>query len=177
MNLRAFLTRRVADAFRVAGIDDAEPMLRPSVRPEFGDYQANGAMAAAKRLRTNPRTLATAVADAFGAADADVAEAVEVAGPGFVNITLAGEFLAARLAGVEIEQASDPDRIVLDYSSPNLAKEMHVGHLRTTIGDAMARILEALGHEVIRQNHVGDWGTQFGMLVAHLEDRRETASD
>ena len=177
MNLRAFLTRRVADAFRVAGIDDAEPMLRPSGRPEFGDYQANGAMAAAKRLRTNPRTLATAVADAFGAADADVAEAVEVAGPGFVNITLAGEFLAARLAGVEIEQASDPDRIVLDYSSPNLAKEMHVGHLRTTIGDAMARILEALGHEVIRQNHVGDWGTQFGMLVAHLEDRRETASE
>ena len=177
MNLRAFLTRRVADAFRAAGIDDAEPMLRPAGRPEFGDYQANGAMAAAKRLRTNPRALATAVADAFGAADADVAQAVEVAGPGFVNITLAGEFLSARLAAVEVEPARDPGRIVIDYSSPNLAKEMHVGHLRTTIGDAMGRILEALGHEVIRQNHVGDWGTQFGMLVAHLEDCQAAAPE
>lgn len=177
MNLRGFLSERVRDAFRAAGVADPEPMLRPSGRPEFGDYQANGAMAAAKRLRTNPRDLAAAVASAFTEADPDIAEQVEVAGPGFVNITLSGAFLSGRLGSVAIERTQDPDRVVLDYSSPNLAKEMHVGHLRTTIGDAMARILEALGHEVIRQNHVGDWGTQFGMLVAHLEDRQEHAAE
>ena len=177
MNLRAFLAGRMADAFHAAGVEDPEPMLRPSGRPEFGDYQANGAMAAAKRLRTNPRTLAAAVAEAFGADNPGVAETLEVAGPGFVNITLSGAFLSERLATAGIEPTPKPERIVLDYSSPNLAKEMHVGHLRTTIGDAMARILEALGHDVIRQNHVGDWGTQFGMLVAHLEDRQETAAE
>ena len=134
-------------------------------------------MAAAKRLRTNPRALAAAVAESFEASAAGVADKVEVAGPGFVNITLSGAFLSGRLGSVGIDQAVDAQRIVLDYSSPNLAKEMHVGHLRTTIGDAMARILEALGHEVIRQNHVGDWGTQFGMLVAHLEDRQESAAE
>lgn len=152
-------------------------MVRAAGRPEFGDYQANGAMAAAKRLRTNPRALAAAVAEAFTEADPGIVEQVEVAGPGFVNITLSGAFLSERLDGVDIERTRDPDRVVLDYSSPNLAKEMHVGHLRTTIGDAMARILEALGHDVIRQNHVGDWGTQFGMLVAHLEDRQEHAAE
>lgn len=177
MNLRRLLAERVGDAFRAAGVDDPAPMLRPSGRPEFGDYQANGAMAAAKRLRTNPRALATAVAEALTDASPGIAEEVEVAGPGFVNITLSGAFLSERLHGVDIERTRDPDRVVLDYSSPNLAKEMHVGHLRTTIGDAMARILEALGHEVIRQNHVGDWGTQFGMLVAHLEDRQEHAAE
>ncbi len=177
MNLRGFLSERVGDAFRAAGVDEPEPMLRPSGRPEFGDYQANGAMAAAKRLRTNPRDLAAAVARAFTDAGPGIAERVEVAGPGFVNITLSGAFLSERLGSVDIERTPDPDRAVLDYSSPNLAKEMHVGHLRTTIGDAMARILEALGHEVIRQNHVGDWGTQFGMLVAHLEDLQEDAAE
>ena len=177
MNLRGFLSERVGKAFRAAGVDDPEPMLRPSGRPEFGDYQANGAMAAAKRLRTNPRVLATAIAEAFTDASPGIAEQVDVAGPGFVNITLSSAFLSERLGGVDIERTRDPDRVVLDYSSPNLAKEMHVGHLRTTIGDAMARILEALGHEVIRQNHVGDWGTQFGMLVAHLEDRQEHAAE
>ena len=177
MNLRGFLSGRVGDAFRAAGVADPEPMLRPAARPEFGDYQANGAMAAAKRLRTNPRALAAAVAEAFTDADPDIAEQVEVAGPGFVNITLSGAFLSERLGSVDIERTREPDRVVLDYSSPNLAKEMHVGHLRTTIGDAMARILDALGHDVIRQNHIGDWGTQFGMLVAHLEDRQEHAAE
>ncbi len=177
MNLRAFLARRMADAFQAAGVEDPEPMLRPSGRPEFGDYQANGAMAAAKRLRTNPRALAEAVAEAFGAENPGVAETLEVAGPGFVNVTLSGAFLSERLATAGIQPTPKPERVVLDYSSPNLAKEMHVGHLRTTIGDAMARILEALGHDVIRQNHVGDWGTQFGMLVAHLEDRQESAAE
>ena len=173
MNLRAFLHGRMAAAFETAGAADAEPLIGVATRPEFGDYQANGAMAAAKATRTPPRVLAAAVVDALG--DARFAQNLAVAGPGFVNITLSPAFVSANLRRVEIERTAHPDRIVVDYSAPNLAKEMHVGHLRTTIGDAMARILEALGHCVIRQNHVGDWGTQFGMLVAHLEDVQEAA--
>ena len=175
MNLRGFLHERMAAAFEAVGVADAEPMIGAATRPEFGDYQANGAMAAAKVARTQPRSLAAAAVAALG--DADFAETVTVAGPGFVNITLSPAFVGAQLRRVEIGRTARPDSIVVDYSSPNLAKEMHVGHLRTTIGDAMVRILEALGHRVIRQNHVGDWGTQFGMLVAHLEDMRETAPE
>ena len=172
MNLRALLHDRFAAAFETTGIADAAPLLRPAARPEFGHYQANGIMAAAKQAQQNPRKLAAAVVEALREGGiGDLAEAVEVAGPGFINVTLAPEFLAAGLAGPRIESAARAETIVIDYSSPNLAKEMHVGHLRTTIGDAMARVLEALGHTVIRQNHVGDWGTQFGMLVAHLEDQ------
>ena len=171
MNLRALLHDRFAAAFEATGIADAAPLLRPAARPEFGHYQANGIMAAAKQARQNPRKLAAAVVEAMREGGInDLAEAVEVAGPGFINVTLAPEFLAAGLASPRIE-AARAETIVIDYSSPNLAKEMHVGHLRTTIGDAMARVLEALGHTVIRQNHVGDWGTQFGMLVAHLDDQ------
>ena len=173
MNLRAFLHGRMAVAFEAAGAADAEPLIGVATRPEFGDYQANGAMAAAKATRTPPRDLAAAVVGALG--DAEFAQDLAVAGPGFVNITLSPAFVSANLGRVEIDRTAYPDRIVVDYSAPNLAKEMHVGHLRTTIGDAMARILEALGHCVIRQNHVGDWGTQFGMLVAHLEDVQEAA--
>ena len=175
MNLRAFLHGRMAAAFEAAGAADAEPLIGVATRPEFGDYQANGAMAAAKATRTPPRDLAAAVIDALG--DAEFAQDLAVAGPGFVNVTLSPAFVGANLRRVEIERTAYPDRIVVDYSAPNLAKEMHVGHLRTTIGDAMARILEVLGHCVIRQNHVGDWGTQFGMLVAHLEDVQESGSE
>ena len=175
MNLRAFLHGRMAAAFEAAGVADAEPLVGVATRPEFGDYQANGAMAAAREARTQPRMLAAAVVEALG--DADFAQPLTIAGPGFVNITLSLEFVSAHLRRVEIERTARPDRIVVDYSAPNLAKEMHVGHLRTTIGDAMARVLEALGHRVIRQNHVGDWGTQFGMLVAHLEDVQEAAPE
>ena len=170
MNLRALLQDRFAAAFAAAGAAP-EPLLRAAARPEFGDYQANGAMAAAKRQRREPRELAAAVVGALREGGIDeVAESVEVAGPGFVNVRLSPAFLSASLVRLAIAPAARPDTIVIDYSSPNLAKEMHVGHLRATIGDAMARILEALGHRVIRQNHVGDWGTQFGMLVAHLQD-------
>lgn len=175
MNLRAFLHGRFAAAFGTAGAVDAEPMIGAATRPEFGDYQANGAMAAAKQARTQPRVLASAVVEALG--DLDFARSVTVEGPGFINITLSPAFVGEQLRQVEIDQTGCPDTIVVDYSSPNLAKEMHVGHLRTTIGDAMVRVLEALGHRVIRQNHVGDWGTQFGMLVAHLEDVREDAPE
>ena len=173
MNLRAFLHGRMEAAFEAAGV--AEPSMGVATRPEFGDYQANGAMAAAREARTQPRMLAAAVVEALG--DVDFARSVTVEGPGFINVTLSPAFVGAQLGQVEIDQAACPDTIVVDYSSPNLAKEMHVGHLRTTIGDAMVRVLEALGHRVIRQNHVGDWGTQFGMLVAHIEDVREDAPE
>jgi arginyl-tRNA synthetase len=183
MNIRDFLSDRVAAALRAAGApDDCPPLVTQSTRPQFGDYQANGTMGAAKRLGTNPRALATAVVAALDLDDA--AARVEIAGPGFINIHLAPGWLGAHLTAViddprlGIARADPPQTVVVDYSSPNLAKEMHVGHLRSTIiGDALARLLDHLGHRVIRQNHVGDWGTQFGMLIAHLEDRAaETAA-
>ena len=174
MNLRRRLEERLAAVLRdITGLEGCPAMVVPSSRPQFGDYQANGVMAAAKRLKRNPRELAQQVARQ--AELAELAERVEVAGPGFINIRLRDEWLAGRLAellGDERLGVEGPDRprtVVVDYSSPNLAKEMHVGHLRSTIiGDALVRLLEFLGHKVIRQNHVGDWGTQFGMVILGL---------
>ena len=177
MNVRRHLDRRLTAALAEAsGLNDAPAMIAPAARPEFGDYQANGVMAAAKRLKTNPRQLAEKVVAIAAAGDlADMVEPLEVAGPGFINIRLKPDWLAGRLLEAAaderlgIEPAPRPQTVVVDYSAPNLAKEMHVGHLRSTIiGDALARTLDALGHHVVRQNHVGDWGTQFGMLVAHM---------
>jgi arginyl-tRNA synthetase len=170
VNLRALLSARIEAALAEVLGEPAPAVVQPAGRPEFGDYQANGVMAAAKRTRQNPRALAEAV---VARADlAGIAEAPEIAGPGFINLRLRPEFLAHRLAAEPLLQPASPsERIVVDYSSPNLAKEMHVGHLRSTIiGDALARLLAALGHQVIRQNHVGDWGTQFGMLLTHLDE-------
>jgi arginyl-tRNA synthetase len=170
MNLKALLEARISAALAAAGAPGAPAQLAQAARPEFGDYQANGVMAAAKALGRKPRDLAAAVVAAL---DLDgIARSVDIAGPGFINIRLDPGFIAAAVAPARaLIEPARPQRIVVDYSAPNLAKEMHVGHLRSTIiGDAMARILEALGHRVIRQNHVGDWGTQFGMLVAHLEE-------
>ncbi|MGE0624718.1 MAG: arginine--tRNA ligase [Pseudomonadales bacterium] len=176
MNLRTLLNDRFARAFaRVTG-SDAAPLVQPSGRPEFGDYQANGAMGAAKALKQNPRQIAEQVVAAVEADD--LAERLEVAGPGFINIHLKPAFLAGALKAPPVEAVAAAERVVVDYSSPNLAKEMHVGHLRSTIiGDAIARVLAALGHTVIRQNHVGDWGTQFGMLLAHLEETGEGSDE
>ena len=169
MNLRAILNERFGQAFEKATGEALPPQIQLSGRPEFGDYQANGAMAAAKTLKQNPRAIAEQVVAA--ARVDDLADRLEIAGPGFINIHLKPEFLAEALTEPAIDSAVEPQKVVVDYSSPNLAKEMHVGHLRSTIiGDAVARILEALGHEVVRQNHVGDWGTQFGMLIAYLEE-------
>ncbi|MEY2474826.1 MAG: arginyl-tRNA synthetase [Actinomycetota bacterium] len=152
---------------------DADPVLRRSDRPGV-DYQANAAMALAKEAGRNPRDLANAIVEA---ADLDdLMEAVEVAGPGFINLTVRPEFLAAEVEATAANErlsplASQPETVVVDLSGPNVAKEMHVGHLRSTvIGDALARILGFLGHRVVRQNHLGDWGTQFGMLIEHLVD-------
>ena len=153
---------------------DADPVLRRSDRPGV-DYQANAAMALAKRAGRNPRELADAIVAA--AELDDLIDAVEVAGPGFINLTLRPEYLATEVEATAADErlsvppAAAPETVVVDYSGPNVAKEMHVGHLRSTvIGDALARILEFLGHHVVRQNHLGDWGTQFGMLIEHLAD-------
>lgn len=172
MDLRALLNQRFSAAFLAATGEAIPPQLQLAGKPEFGDYQANGAMAAAKTLQQNPRAIAERVVQA--AEVDDIVSRLEVAGPGFINIHLHPEFLATALSAASIVPVEHPQRVVVDYSSPNLAKEMHVGHLRSTIiGDAIVRILEALGHEVIRQNHVGDWGTQFGMLIAYLEESGE----
>ena len=166
------LDSRVSAALAAAGCEGAPAVVQVSGRPEYGDYQANGVMGAAKARKMNPRQLATEVLEKLDLAG--IASKVEIAGPGFINITLAPEFLAGRVQqALSDERLGVPQpatqRVVVDYSSPNLAKEMHVGHLRSTIiGDALARVLRFLGHEVIAQNHVGDWGTQFGMLTAFL---------
>ena len=170
MNPRRLLAARIERALAACGAP-APPLVRTASKPEFGHYQADGVMAAAKRHKTNPRALAERVLAALEADD--VASTVEVAGPGFLNIRLKDAFLARHLDvdAPLIDAVERPQRVVIDYSSPNLAKEMHVGHLRSTvIGDAVSRVLAALGHTVIRQNHVGDWGTQFGMLLAHLQE-------
>jgi arginyl-tRNA synthetase len=151
---------------------NADPMVR---RSERADFQADLAMSLAKALHRPPRAVADAI---IAAADfAGVCERVDVAGPGFINITLAKDFLErsvaalARDARLGVPLAAVKERVIVDYSAPNVAKEMHVGHLRSTIiGDALARLLEFAGHEVIRQNHIGDWGTPFGMLIEHLLD-------
>ena len=180
--LHARLTRAIAAAL---GPDHAsvDPVIRPS-KPDFGDFQANFAMGLARELGRPARDIASTVVDALDVED--VCAHVEVAGPGFVNLTLRTDWLEGRSnemlddAMVGVATAAGPERVVVDYSAPNIAKEMHVGHLRTTIiGDALVRVLEFLGHEVVRANHVGDWGTPFGMLIEHLLDvgRAQAASD
>ncbi|EAY9195358.1 arginine--tRNA ligase [Salmonella enterica] len=183
MNIQALLSEKVSQAMIAAGAPaDCEPQVRQSAKVQFGDYQANGMMAAAKKLGMAPRQLAEQVLTHLDLSG--IASKVEIAGPGFINIFLEPAFLAE-----QVQQALASDRlgvsqptrqtIVVDYSAPNVAKEMHVGHLRSTIiGDAAVRTLEFLGHHVIRANHVGDWGTQFGMLIAWLEkQQQENAGD
>jgi len=174
VNVRKLLTERFAQAFQSATGQDLPPLIQLAARPEFGDYQANGAMSAAKKLQLNPREVAEQVVSIVRVED--LASRLEVNGPGFINIHLDEAYLSGALKEDAITPTAKPLRVVVDYSSPNLAKEMHVGHLRSTIiGDALARILEALGHTAIRQNHVGDWGTQFGMLLAYLEQNEQAS--
>ena len=174
-SVQRLLEDRLATAIRAAFPEAAQAraVVMPVQDERFGDYQANGAMALAKRLGRKPRDVAAAI---VAAADlADVADPPEIAGPGFINLRLSAGWLAGQLAGMlddarlGVPCPGERRTIVVDYSAPNLAKEMHVGHLRSTIiGDALVRVLDFLGHTVIRQNHVGDWGTQFGMLTAHF---------
>ncbi len=161
---------------------DADPILRLAGNPKFGDYQANLAMGLAKKLGQKPRDVAEAIREKLQTGD--VIDSAEVAGPGFINLTLSARMLNDQLAGLAgsdrlgIDEADPPATVVIDYASPNLAKEMHIGHLRSTIiGDAIARVLDFQGQTLIRQNHVGDWGTQFGMLLEHLIDTGWEKSD
>ena len=178
MNLYQTVEREAAAAFAAAGIADSPVVLQPTKNAEHGDFQINGVMGAAKKAKQNPRELAQKVAEAL--AGNAVIESAEVAGPGFINLRLRPEFLAQNIhaalndARFGIAKTDKPQTVVIDYSSPNLAKEMHVGHLRSSIiGDSISRVLEFMGNTVIRQNHVGDWGTQFGMLVAYLVEQQK----
>ena len=177
-----------AEAARASGAS-LDPQLAPASKPEFGDFQANGALALARPLRQQPRAVATAIVEQLAADPAFTALCLppQIAGPGFINLTLRPEALVAEVAsrladsrlGVPLVgaaaagiQAPSPpaEPVIVDFSSPNIAKEMHVGHLRSTIiGDCLARVLAFRGHAVLRLNHVGDWGTQFGMLITHLK--------
>jgi arginyl-tRNA synthetase len=165
--------------------ESVDPLIRIATDEKFGDYQSNVAMGLGKRLGQKPRDVADRLVEVLEPLAASMCQPFEIAGPGFINIRLKPEWMAAQLDAVPaggpddrlgIAPAADPQTVVIDYSCPNIAKQMHVGHLRSTIiGDSITRILGFEGHKVIRQNHIGDWGTQFGMLIAHLKDRMPNA--
>ncbi|KPK16893.1 MAG: hypothetical protein AMJ62_03625 [Myxococcales bacterium SG8_38] len=164
----------IHEALRLDGPRPA--MVRPTQDPQFGDFQVNGAMPLAKELKKPPRELAQPIAEILASLDA--IEKAEVAGPGFINLHLAPSWIASQLTETLRDPARDgvpaveeASKIIVDFSSPNIAKQMHVGHLRSTIiGDAIARILAFMGHQVIRDNHLGDWGTQFGLLIVGMRE-------
>ena len=183
--LKHTLNQLVGEALsEVCGLADCDPNVITASKPEFGDYQSNGVMSIAKKVGTNPRQLASDVVEKITAAENPLIAKLEVAGPGFINIHLCDIALMQRASEIQsdtqklIPPTDKVDKIVVDYSSPNLAKEMHVGHLRgTIIGDCLVRVLERQGHEIIRQNHVGDWGTQFGMLISYMRELRASQGD
>ncbi|MDQ7991427.1 MAG: arginine--tRNA ligase [Propionicimonas sp.] len=175
LSLPAVLSARVEAA---AGVD---PELRPATRPQFGHFQTNVALRLAKSEGRPPREVAAALVERIDLAD--LCEPLEIAGPGFINLRIRADVLA-RVAGEVLDDpraginlSSHPRHVVVDYSAPNAAKQMHVGHLRSTIiGDCFTRVLRATGHTVIPQNHIGDWGRQFGMMVEQLLDEGADAS-
>ena len=174
----AYLTTQLDRAIVAALGDDyagTDPLLGLSSNPKFGDYQANMAMGLSKKLGQQPRQIAQSIVDNLDVAA--VCEVPQIAGPGFINFTVKPSYLATQLQAMQLDSrlgvpvADKPQRVIVDFSSPNIAKEMHVGHLRSTIlGDCIARVLEFRGHDVLRLNHVGDWGTQFGMLILYLRE-------
>jgi len=175
MKLKQEINQAIKTAFEKAGIEATPIGVTEATKPEFGDYQFNGAMALAKSLKKNPREIAQRVVEHLDLSG--IIAKAEIAGPGFVNLWLDEKRVAALCeeavedTRVGVAAKTDPIKVVVDYSGPNMAKQMHVGHLRSTIiGDTLANLLEFLGDEVIRQNHIGDWGTQFGMLIAYLEE-------
>ena len=158
-----------------AEMEDKDPLVAPTNNPKFGDYQSNVALSLAKPLKQNPRAIAQSIIDNLQIED--MCQAPTIAGPGFINFTLKSDYIGKLLQDIQpderlgIDGVESADKVIVDFSSPNIAKEMHVGHLRSTIiGDAIARILEFRGYDVLRLNHVGDWGTQFGMLIAYLRE-------
>ena len=169
------LDERISAAMAdVTGVENCAAIVKQATDPKFGDYQVNGIMALAKQIKTNPRKLAEQVVEKLDISD--ICESPEIAGPGFINLRIKPEFIASSLLEINkdsenlaIEKTAEPKNIVVDFSGPNIAKDMHVGHLRSTIiGDCICRILEYLDNKVIRQNHVGDWGTQFGKVIIAL---------
>ena len=176
MKIKQEINQYIADALANASIEVESVNVAEATKPEFGDYQFNGIMPLAKQLKRNPREIAAEVTELI-----DISgpiSRVEVAGPGFINIWLDDSWLGERAGEVltdprvGVGKKPDPIKVVIDYSGPNMAKQMHVGHLRSTIiGDTLANLLTFLGDDVLRQNHIGDWGTQFGMLIAYLEER------
>ncbi|KAE9526302.1 arginine--tRNA ligase [Testudinibacter aquarius] len=182
MNIQHILSQKIKQAMIAAGAEpQCDALVRQSGKAQFGDYQANGVMAAAKKRGINPRELAQKTIENLELGD--LLEKAEVAGPGFINLFLKNTWLAQQSQQLLqqqtlVEKVTQPQTIVADYSAPNVAKQMHVGHLRSTIiGDAVVRVLQYLGHNVIRANHVGDWGTQFGMLIAYLEKMENEHAD
>jgi len=181
MKLKSQINNVIKEAFLKANIEHAPMSVSEATKPEFGDYQFNGAMALSKKLGKNPREIATGIIENLNLSG--MLMKAEIAGPGFINLWL-NPLWIARQCSIALEDdrlgvSSRENRIkvVVDYSGPNMAKQMHVGHLRSTIiGDTLANLLTFLGDEVIRQNHIGDWGTQFGMLIAYLEMKDEDGS-
>ncbi|HEY9697967.1 MAG TPA: arginine--tRNA ligase [Trichocoleus sp.] len=158
-----------------AELAGTDPILVPASNPKFGDYQSNVSLSLSKKLGQPPRAIAEQIVQNLDVAD--LCEAPSIAGPGFINLTLKPAYLEAQLRQMQTDErlgmplTKQPKRAIVDFSSPNIAKEMHVGHLRSTIiGDSIARVLEFQGHDVLRLNHVGDWGTQFGMLITYLRE-------
>jgi len=177
MKIKSELSNIIQNALDRANIKTDEVVISDATKPEFGDYQYNGVMKLAKSLRRNPREIATELVEQIDTST--LIQKVEVAGPGFINIWLDNAWLAQQTnqiiqdPRVGVGHLPRTQRVVVDYSGPNMAKQMHVGHLRSSIiGDTLATLLEFLGDEVIRQNHIGDWGTQFGMLIAYLEEQQ-----
>lgn len=173
------VAERLAPAFAAVAGTACDPVVRPSDR---ADAQANGALALAKSLGLQPREVAQKVLDAAGDLS-DMLASTEIAGPGFINLVFTDSFIASQTlqalntSTLGVHATPTPHTITIDYSSPNVAKEMHVGHLRSTvIGDALARVLDFVGYNVVRENHIGDWGTPFGMLIEHLIDLGEEAA-
>ena len=172
LSLAQLLGQRLATAYAAVAGEPVDPGVR---RSQHADYQSDAALALSRRLADNPRSIAEQVLRQ--AHLDDICDKVEISGPGYINLTVSAETLAGRLAEMAGDERlaaapnTEPETIVIDYSAPNAAKEMHVGHLRSTIiGDAAVRLLEWQGHTVIRQNHIGEWGTPFGMLIEHLLD-------
>ena len=175
MMIKEQLNSLISNALERVGAEASDVKVVEAGKPEFGDYQYNGAMGLAKVLRKKPRDIAKDIVDNIPTND--IISNIEIAGPGFINITISKNWIEESLDSIKdddrlgVSKRSNPIKVVVDYSSPNMAKQMHVGHLRSTIiGDTLANLFTFLGDEVIRQNHIGDWGTQFGMLIAYLEE-------
>ena len=182
MKLKLQINNVIKEAFSKAGIAHEPMSVTDATKAEFGDFQFNGAMALSKKLGKNPREIAAQILEHLDLNG--VLAKAEIAGPGFINLWLNPLWLASHCETARqerhlgIEKRENPMKVVVDYSGPNMAKQMHVGHLRSSIiGDTLANLLEYLGDEVIRQNHIGDWGTQFGMLIAYLEEIQEEGAD